>query len=257
MTKDPNQIAPAFYAASGKGNSRWSDWWLLLHPPYTLWHLAYVAIGACLAPSVDGERLIATLLAFGLAVGISAHALDELQGRPLRTGISSATLIAAATISLIGAVAIGVVGISRIGIGLVAFIVVGVVLVVGYNLELLGGRLHNDALFAAAWGSFPVLVAYYAQAETISVEAVAAAVGAYAFSAAQRALSSPARALRRRVTSVEGTMTYNDGQKSVLTAEAIRIPLESALKAMTLAIIALAVALAVYRFTSGFRFTSG
>jgi len=250
MTEEPDRISPAFYAARGAGDSRWSDWWVLLHLPYTLWHLSYVAIGACLAPSVDGERLIATLLAFGLAVGVSAHTLDELHGRPLRTGISSGALIAAAAVSLTGAVAIGAVGISRVGIGLVVFIAIGVVLVVGYNLELLGGRLHNDVVFAAAWGSFPVLAAYYAQAETLGVPAVAAAVGAYAFSTAQRSLSSPARTLRRQVTSVEGTVTYNDGRKSSLTADGLRIPLESALKAMAFGIVALALALIVFRFSS-------
>ncbi len=99
-------------------------------------------------------------------------------------------------------------------------------------------------------GSFPVLTAYYAQAETLGVSAVAAAVGAYAFSTAQRSLSSPARTLRRRVTSVEGTVTHNDGQKTSLTADALRIPLESVLKAMMFGIFALAMALTVFRFSS-------
>ena len=75
---------PAFYAARAGG---WRDWWTLLHPPYTAWHLAYVVIGACLAPTVNLTRLIATLLAFFCAVGLAAHSLDELHGRPLGTHI--------------------------------------------------------------------------------------------------------------------------------------------------------------------------
>ena len=70
---------PAFYAAGAGG---WRDWWTILHPPYTAWHLSYVVIGASLAPHVDAGRLLATLLAFFLAVGIAAHLLDELHGRP-------------------------------------------------------------------------------------------------------------------------------------------------------------------------------
>lgn len=250
MTEEPDRPAPTFYAMRGTGDGRRSDWWVLLHPPYTLWHLSYVAIGACLAPRVDGVRLMATLLAFGLAVGVSAHTLDELHGRPLRTSVSNRALIVAAATSLTGAVAVGALGIARVGIGLVVFIAIGVVLVVGYNLELLGGRLHNDIVFAAAWGAFPVLAAYYAQAETIRVPALAAAIGAYALTSAQRSLSTPARALRRRVISVEATVTYRDGRISSLTADSLRRPLESALKAMTFGIVALAVALAVFRFTS-------
>ncbi|MFB3739399.1 MAG: hypothetical protein ACE14W_10620, partial [Candidatus Velamenicoccus archaeovorus] len=71
---------PAFYALRSGG---WRDYWTLLHPPYTLWHLSYVVIGACLTDVVDLRWLGETVLAFFLAVGLGAHALDELRGRPL------------------------------------------------------------------------------------------------------------------------------------------------------------------------------
>jgi len=247
VSHEPPRLAPSFYAARGAGRRRWVDWWVLLHPPYTLWHLSYVAIGACIAPSVDGGRLAATLVAFGLAVGLSAHALDELHGRPLRTAIPSGVLGAAAAASLAAAVAIGIVGIAKVGAGLAVFIAVGVVLTVGYNLELLGGRLHNDVVFAAAWGAFPVLTAYYAQAETLRLPAVVAAAGAYALSAAQRSLSTPARMLRRSVASVDGTITYLDGRHAPLSTATLLAPLEAALKAMAFGLVALAVALTVLR----------
>ena len=82
---------PAYYAARPGG---WRDWWTLLHPPYTAWHLSYVVIGACLAPQVSLAPLLATLVAFFLAVGLAAHALDELNGRPLQTRIPAPTLVA-------------------------------------------------------------------------------------------------------------------------------------------------------------------
>jgi len=214
-----------------------------------MWHLSYVAIGACLAPRVDGGRLAATLLAFGLAVGVAAHALDELHGRPLRTAIPSGVLIGAAVAGLLGAITLGVVGVHRVGAGLVVFIVIGVALAIGYNLEMFGGRLHNDFFFAASWGSFPVLTAYYAQAETIRIPAVAGAVAAYALSAAQRSLSTPARALRRTVRSLDATITYRDGTTAVLGVDALRSPLESSLKAIAVGMVALAAALATFRFT--------
>ena len=96
---------PAFYALAPGG---WRDWVTLLHPPYTAWHLSYVAIGAALAPSFDESRLLLTVAAFFLAVGIGAHALDELNGRPLGTRISDAALRGAAAASIGGAIAIGV-----------------------------------------------------------------------------------------------------------------------------------------------------
>jgi hypothetical protein len=215
-----------------------------------VWHLSYVAIGATLAPHFDGGRFAATVVAFFLAVGVCAHALDELNGRPLRTAIPSWLLVAAATTSLIGAVVLGIVGIGRVGPGLAVFIVIGVILDVGYNLEPFGGRLHNDVTFAASWGAFPVLVAYYVQAETLRVPALAAAAGAYALSRAQRSLSTPARTLRRRVAAVEGTVTHSDGHTTPLSAAVLLAPLEAALKATAWAVTALAAALVVFRMTT-------
>ena len=77
---------PAFYALAPGG---WRDYVTLLHPPYTLWHLSYVALGASLAPHFHLDRMLWALAAFGLAMGVAAHALDELKGRPLGTAIPS------------------------------------------------------------------------------------------------------------------------------------------------------------------------
>ena len=113
---------PAFYAARPGG---WRDWWTLLHPPYTAWHLSYVVIGATLAPHIDGARLVATLVAFFFAVGIAAHALDELHGRPLRTTIPTGWLVGLGAGGLLIACALGFVGVATVGPGLLVFIAIG------------------------------------------------------------------------------------------------------------------------------------
>jgi hypothetical protein len=236
---------PAFYATAQR--SGWRAWWTVLHPPYTAWHLAYVVIGASLAPRVSVSRLVASVLAFFLAVGIAAHALDELHGRPLRTTIPSGALTFATTVALAGAVALGVVGVVRVGLVLVPFIVVGPLLVVAYNAELLGGVVHTDVGFAAAWGAFPVLTAYVAQTGTLALAPVLAAVAALALSAAQRALSTPARKVRRSVQRVEGSFTMADGTHEPLDERVLLAPLEKALRAMALGVVALAAAVAVAR----------
>src|SRR3954467_12707804 len=101
-------LPPAFYARPGFLSApRLRDWWTLLHPPYTLWHLSYVVIGSCLVGPVDAGRPGFQLLAFFPAVGVGAHALDELHGRPLQTSIPDRTLIAAAIIGIGGAAVIG------------------------------------------------------------------------------------------------------------------------------------------------------
>ena len=235
---------PAFYAAR---SGRWRDWWTLLHPPYTAWHLSYVVIGAAIAPHVQLVPLLATLLAFFLAVGLAAHALDEYHGRPLRTRIPGAVLIAVAVAGLAGAVALGVAGVIRVGWPLIPFLLAGPLLVIAYNAELFGGIVHTDAGFAAAWGTFPLLTSYVAQTGSLSAGAVLAGAAAFGLSAAQRSLSSPARLLRRRTASVDGRITLASGETLSLTADCLLEPLERALRAMSWSVVLLAAALAVAR----------
>ena len=242
----PSDQRAAYYAAPPGG---WRDWRTLLHPPYTAWHLSYVAIGACLAPMVNTTRLVATLLAFFLAVGLAAHALDELHGRPLRTHIPSAALAFAAGVGLAGSIALGIAGIVQVGWALVPFLVVGPVLVVAYNFELFGGFIHNDVGFAVSWGAFPVLTAYVAQTGRMAVAPIVAAIGAASLSAAQRALSTPARLLRRKTADVTGTIILTDGGVMPVDRAALLAPLERALRAMSWAVVLLAVALVIDRLS--------
>jgi hypothetical protein len=211
-----------------------------LHPPYTAWHLGYVAIGAALAPHLDGVRLGATVLAFFAAMGIGAHALDELHGHPLGTRISDRVLVVASIAGVATAVALGVAGLGRVGPILVPFIVVGPVLVVAYNLELFGGRLHTDVGFALSWGAFPVVTAYAAQAAKVDGAALLGAAAAFALSYAQRSLSTPARLLRRRVQRAEGTLTFDDGELRPINAEMLLRPLERTLRALSWTVVLLA-----------------
>jgi hypothetical protein len=237
---------PAFYALAAGG---WRDYVTLLHPPYTLWHLSYVAIGAALAPELDGERLWAALVAFFLAVGIGAHALDELNGRPLRTEIGTGTLVALAAVSIAGAAAIGVYAAIAWTLWLLPFVSFGAFIVYAYNLELLGGRFHSNLWFALAWGAFPLLAGYLAAAERLTVEAVLAAAFAAFLSYAQRQLSTQVRTVRRRVSDVSGALRFRDGGEESIGPQTLTRAPEQALRAMTLAVVALAVALVLLRLS--------
>jgi hypothetical protein len=235
---------PAFYALRPGG---WRDYVTLLHPPYTLWHLSYVAVGAGLAPQMDWALLGWTTLAFALAMGVGAHALDELRGHPLQTRISPRMLVTLAVVSISAASAIGVaVAVSRT-LWLLVFIAVGAFLVVGYNLELFGGAFHGGLWFPAAWGAFPVLTAYFASAQTLHGAAFAGAAYAFASSWAQRRLSTPVRLIRRRVVAVEGSLRLDDGTTLPLDADALASAPETALKALAAATVLVAAALLLLR----------
>ncbi len=236
---------PAFYALAPGG---WRDYWTLLHPPYTLWHLAHVAIGAATAPRLDPRWLAEALLAFFLGLGVAAHALDELRGRPLRTRIPDAVLWALAGAGTGGAVALGIHGAVLVSPWLLVFIVVGVFLLPAYNLELFGGRFHTDLWFGLAWGAFPVLAGAFVQAGTLTAPALVAGTACAVLAGAQRRLSAPVRRLRRRVAEVRGELRLADGTVEALDAAALRRAPEGALRLLSVAVPLLAAALVAARW---------
>ena len=240
------EARPAFYALSPGG---WRDYVTLLHPPYTAWHLSYVAIGACLAPTLDEGRLGAAAAAFFLGLGVSAHALDELKGRPLATRIPRRVLVALTVVPLAAAVAIGIAGAISFNLWLLLFVATGVVLVPLYNLELFGGVIHNNGVFALAWGAVPLLTGYFACAGTISWQALLAACYAALTSYVQRVLSTPVRHVRRRVAAVTGTIELRDGSREPVTPESLADAPELSLQLLAAANVSLAAALLVLRLT--------
>ena len=234
-------MRPSFYALPQGG---WRDYVTLLHLPYTTWHLSYVVVGGSLAVEVSWGRLGLTVLAFFLAMGIGAHALDELAGRPLQTSIPAVT-------SLLAACAIGVAVAVSFSLWILPLIAVGAFLVPAYNLELFGGRFHSDRWFALAWGAFPVLTGYVACTGTLRVAAVIAAAWATVLSLAQRRLSTPVRHARRDVVAVTGELELTDGSREAVTRELLVAAPEAALRLLAAAAILIAAALVALRSFPG------
>jgi hypothetical protein len=235
---------PAFYAV---GRGRLGDAIALLHPPYTAWHLSYVALGAAVAPHVYVYRLLWALLAFALAVGLAAHALDELHDRPLGTGVGERWLVGTAALSLCGALAIGIGGIVWVSPWLTPFVLAGALFVPAYNLELGGGRLHSDVTFALGWGAFPAFTGYFVNSLRVGVAGILIAAACAVMSAAQRRLSRAARDLRRGTAKLSGTRTRLDGSEEPLTIATLLGPLDAALLALSATSVLLAAALLVAR----------
>lgn len=241
---------PAFYALASDGG--WRDVLTVLHPPYTLWHVSNVAIGAAMAQHVHAGRLLAAVAAFFLAVGVGAHAMDELNGRPLGTRLSRRALIGLSAGGLGGALAIGVAGVFVVSPTLIPLIAAGAFIAPAYNLEWFGGRFHTDFWLAASWAGFSCFTGWWVNALGVhsarEAVAIAAAVLACSFLVtAQRRLSTPVRELRRRTVALEGEQRLADGTVRPLSREALSAPLDGALKALSIAVPLLAVALLAIR----------
>jgi hypothetical protein len=241
---------PAFYALRPGG---WRDFVTVLHPPYTAWHLANIGFGAAAATQIHTDRFVATLAAFFLALGVSAHTLDEYNGRPLKTQFSDRTLITLAAVSLAGAIGIGIAGCIVISATLVPFVVAGGFFVVAYNLELFGGRFHTDFWLAFAWAAFPALTSWWVNTLSLAsvkvdVAGVLVAAGCFGLVSVQRILSTPVRRLRRKTVSVSGEQRLEDGSAIPLTAEEISGPLDAALRRLWWAVVVLSIGMVVIRY---------
>lgn len=256
----------AWYDIKGKG--WWRDFVIILHPPYTLWHLSYVPIGAALAPEMNWPVLGWTVLAFFLGMGIGGHCLDELNGRPLRTQVPGTLLWTLAVVSILGAIAIGVFVGVRETVWVIPCIVFGGFIVFAYNLEWppagwqtfsgvsIGppGFFHRDIWFGIAWGGFPAITAYVAQTHTLSWAVIIIGIFAVLYSICQRVLSTQARYFRRKVAEVEGRYYLEGetpptpgvpglGEPRPITRDTIIGPADLALKYMTWSVVAVAVGL--------------
>jgi hypothetical protein len=230
---------PAYYARTG---TRPGDYKALLHPPYTAWHLSYVLLGAGLAPRISWGVLLLVLGAFFGGTGIAAHALDELNGRPLGTAFTDRQLkrIAAAGFAL--AFICAVWGAFLISGWVLVLAAVGALLVAAYSLEWWGGLIHTGTGFSLAWGAFPVLTSYWAQTEALSLAAVLAAGAAAWMSLAQRRLSTPARFVRRKTLSAEVSFETRE-EPEAWDRRALLDGWEGPLRALSYASIALGLAL--------------
>lgn len=228
VAPSPTRLS-AFYSLEPGG---WRDYWTLLHPPYTAWHLSYVLLGAALAPAPDPRIVLGALVAFGLAVGIAAHAFDELRGRPLGTHIPTPVLAVLGGTALLLAAILGIAASTILGPGFLVFVIVGVVLVAAYGFEVT--PFHSDLGFALAWGAFPVVATAFAVGAP-PLAAGIAALGATLLSLAQRRLSTPVRAIRRRAVAVDGQIRYRDGSTQQIDAPTLIGVPEGALRLLWLA----------------------
>ena len=237
-------LRPAFYALPA---GAWRDYVTLLHLPFTVWHLSYVVIGAAAAPVLYLDRLAWSSLAFFLGVGLAAHALDEFHGRPLRSNISDSRLLGIAALSLAGALLIGVYAALTVSLWAIPFVVFGGLILLAYNLEWWGGRFHSDIWFGLAWGAFPALVAYWANAERLDIQAFLIAGACFTLSLAQRVLSRRARSLRRSANTVSGSIEFDDGRAKSISASYLLAAPEAALKLMGVAVALFALGMLVAR----------
>lgn len=233
-------LKPSWYSTEGHG--KLADVLNLLHPPYTAWHLSYVLLGIAMSPTIFPIRSAAAMVAFFLGLGISAHALDETMGNPLKTKLSKPALYAIGFGALAVAALIGLYYVITLSIFVLPFVIAESFFAVTYNLEMFQRRFHSTLVFALSWGSIPFLTGYFVNALTLSPAIVLMAFAVALLTFVQKTLSTQARFIRRKIVEVDALRLSSGGLVPISSTELIS-PAEKSLKALTIMIFVVAIAL--------------
>ncbi len=139
--------------------------------------LPYTSIVTCFAiwgSLIEGfaiDRTIAIAIIYFLAVGVAAHFLDAVGGKTKPWGeLPKRKLVSIALIAL--AISFGI-GIFYAVLDSPLLIPIGIIegfFLFAYNLELFGGRFHNNASTVFSWGVLPVFAGSAIQSNAISLE---------------------------------------------------------------------------------------
>lgn len=142
----------------------------ILFLPYTSIVTCF-AIWGSLSQDFDITRLVSIALIYFLSVGISAHCLDAVGGRTKPWGeLPKRKLFAIAMLALVVAFSIGIYYAVMDAILLIPIGIIEGFFLFAYNLELFGGKFHNNASTVFSWGILPVFAGSVIQTNSISIE---------------------------------------------------------------------------------------
>lgn len=141
--------------------------------------LPYTAIVTCFAAwgSLGGtfvlDRLVAICVIYFLAVGVSAHCLDAVGGKTKPWGtLPKRKILSIALFSLGVAFSIGLYYAFLDSPLLFPIGIIEGFFLFAYNLELFGGRFHNNISTIISWGVLPVFAGSIIQTNSISTETI-------------------------------------------------------------------------------------
>jgi len=242
----------AWYARGG--GSKLGEFYTILHLPYTSMVLSYVLIGAMLSPTIYPDRVLLTLLAYFLGLGLSAHALNELHAAHWTKALGRNELIVIFALPLGGALIIGIYGTVKLfavfgsalaSVTLMTLILFEIFFLFAYNTEAFNGRFHSDAAFAFSWAVLPTLLSYYVNSLRITAGVVLVALAMAATAGIEINLSRWCKDLRRRSALTE--LQFADGTQQNMSTPDLTARPEKALKLIVVVVDMVAIGLVAYR----------
>ncbi|MCV0391723.1 MAG: hypothetical protein K5790_00330 [Nitrosopumilus sp.] len=144
----------------------------ILFLPYTSIVTCFAALGSISEP-FQLERIAAICLIYVLALGVGAHLLDAVGGKTKPWGDLPKRKIWTIALSALGVAF--TVGIYFAFLDSPWLFPIGIIegfFLFAYNLELFGGRFHNNTSTIFSWGVLPVFAGSVIQSNSISIETI-------------------------------------------------------------------------------------
>ena len=144
----------------------------ILFLPYTSIVTCFAALGAISEP-MQTERIVAICIIYILALGIGAHLLDAVGGKTKPWGVLPKRKVWIIALSALGiAFSIGIYFAFLDASWLFPIGIIEGFFLFAYNLELFGGKFHNNPSTVFSWGILPVLAGSVIQTNSITIETV-------------------------------------------------------------------------------------
>ena len=144
----------------------------ILFLPYTSIVTCFAVLGS-LSGQFEIERLVAICIIYFLALGVSAHLLDAIGGKTKPWGDLPKKKLWIISMSVLG-IAFSI-GMYYAFLDSPLLFVIGIVegfFLFAYNLELFGGKFHNNASTIFSWAILPVFAGSAIQTNSITIEAI-------------------------------------------------------------------------------------
>lgn len=144
----------------------------ILFLPYTSIVTCFAVLGAISEP-FQIERIAAICLIYVLALGVGAHLLDAVGGKTKPWGDLPKRKTWIMALSALGvAFAVGIYFAFLDSPWLFPIGIIEGFFLFAYNLELFGGRFHNNPSTIFSWGILPVFAGSVIQSNSISIETI-------------------------------------------------------------------------------------
>lgn len=208
----------------------------MLFLPYTGMCISFTIIGSMLSESIAWDRVLSIFIIYFLALGVSAHAADNLGSKKVKPWGNFFSIFELRLMVIVGLSVSYILGIYYIITFAPLLLIIAIIegfFLFAYNFELFNGLFHNNFWFAVSWGGLPLLAGFVIQTNSISVLSLISSIMAFLVAYIEIRLSRKYKELKRK-------------PQDVVNCNAEK--LERSLKVISLLTISFAVLLIVCRF---------